>query len=642
MEAFKNKTKGLNIIIMTIEQKLAKLDELFGSYKAEWLNEKIFQFFAAPSYFNALKSPRPCVLMGGRGTGKTTVLRGLSYEGQYALNNNDINEFDKNQYIGIYYRANTNHVHAFCGRGIDDNSWTKIFVHYFNLIFASELLDFVVWHKEKAADDEVLSPHACKLVATSLHIENEVTDFKSLHDNLELAMFDFQVDVNNIADGNLPKLSMAGDPIKILCDQLKKLRQFEGKIFYLLIDEYENFLDKQQQAINGLLKHTPNSYTFKVGVREKGWRVKYTLNKQELLNDPADYVLFNIVEIFTDPETENLFEQFARQVCCLRIKELLEGEAEDYNIDSALENISKDEESERLGVRSHDYYKKVVSYEHTHNINLDISPLFKFFIGYWEDVQHESIEDQVKMLKENAPKMRERYENYKVSMLFKIKKGQGNAIQKYYAGWNTFIRLSNGDIRYLMELVYRSYYIYLQEQGDISKPIPAEIQTKAAKNVGRKNLTELEGNWENGAQLTRMVQSLGTIFGRLAKEGDNIAPELSQFEIEGEESGEISERTDKLLSAAVMNLALIRLTSNKLTGKGSVKEFMYMLHPIFAPYYNFSYRKKRKMIITEAEFLLCIDNQKEGVVNVLKNKRVEIEEDKLHPEQLTLFDFWDE
>ena len=131
MEAFKNKTKGLNIIIMTIEQKLAKLDELFGSYKAEWLNEKIFQFFAAPSYFNALKSPRPCVLMGGRGTGKTTVLRGLSYEGQYALNNNDINEFDKNQYIGIYYRANTNHVHAFCGRGIDDNSWTKIFVHYF-------------------------------------------------------------------------------------------------------------------------------------------------------------------------------------------------------------------------------------------------------------------------------------------------------------------------------------------------------------------------------------------------------------------------------------------------------------------------------------------------------------------------------
>ena len=27
---------------MNFEEKLAKLDELFGSYKAEWLNEKIF------------------------------------------------------------------------------------------------------------------------------------------------------------------------------------------------------------------------------------------------------------------------------------------------------------------------------------------------------------------------------------------------------------------------------------------------------------------------------------------------------------------------------------------------------------------------------------------------------------------------
>ena len=629
---------------MTIEQQMAKLDELFGSYKAEWLNEKIFQFFATPSYFNALKSPRPCVLMGGRGTGKTTVLRGLSYEGQYALNHHDIKEFDKNDYIGIYYRANTNHVHAFSGKGIDEEVWTNIFEHYFNLIFTSEMLDFVAWHKSLSTDDEILSDHACKLIATSLHLENEVSDYKSLQDHLELAMFDFQADVNNIADGKLPKLSMAGDPIKVLCDQLRKLSQFKGKVFYLLIDEYENFLDQQQQAINGLLKHTPDSYTFKIGVREKGWRVKYTLNKQELLNDPADYVLFPIVEFFTDQETEHLFEEFARQVCDLRIKELLEGEASisDYSIDLALESITKDEECERLGVRSHDYYKKVVDYEQRHQIDLGISPLFKFFIGYWDEEQHDSIEEQVKLLKENAPKMRERFENYKESMLFRIKKGQGNAIQKYYSGWETFIKLANGDIRYLMELVYRSYYLYLQEKGDITKPIPAEIQTKAAKNVGRKNLTELEGNWENGAQLTRMVQSLGTIFGRLAKDGVNIAPELTQFEIEGEEAGDIKDRTKKLLSAAVMNLALIRLTSNKLTGKGSVKEFMYMLHPIFAPYYNYSYRKKRKMTISEAEFLLCIDNQKEGVATILKNKKVDVEKDKLHPEQLTLFDSWDE
>lgn len=627
---------------LTTEQKLAKLDELFGSYKAEWLNEKIFQFFAAPSYFNALKSPRPCVLMGGRGTGKTTVLRGLSYEGQYALCGKKIEEFDKSQYIGIYYRANTNHVRAFSGRGIEKDLWIRVFAHYFNLILTSEILDFVSWHKELSPDDEVLTPHACKLIATSLHLENNVNDFCSLHEKLELAMFEFQADVNNISDGSLPRLSMAGDPIKIVADNLRKLSQFKDKVFYLLIDEYENFLDEQQQAINGLLKHTPTCYTFKVGVREKGWRIRYTLNQQELLSDPADYVLFNIVASFTDPETSYLFDNFAKEVCRLRITELMDGEADLYNIEIALGSLTMEEEAERLGVRSHEYYRSVVQYETDNKLELGISPLYKFFIGYWSVVQKESISDLVKMLEDSPAKFKERYDNYKYSMLFKIKKGQGSSIQKYYAGWDTFVKLSNGNIRYLMELVYRSYYLYLQENGEITTPVPPEIQTRAAKNVGSKNLSELEGTWENGAQLTRMVQSLGTIFGRLAKEGDNIAPELVQFEIEGENSGEIGERTENLLSAAVMNLALVRLTSNKLTGKGSVKEFMYMLHPIFAPYYNYSYRRKRKMTITEKEFLCCIDNQKTGVADILKNKSVIVEKEKINPAQLSLFDLLDE
>lgn len=75
----------------------------------------------------------------------------------------------------------------------------------------------------------------------------------------------------------------------------------------------------------------------------------------------------------------------------------------------------------------------------------------------------------------------------------------------------TFVKLANGNIRYLMELVYRSYYLYLQENGDLNKPVPSKVQTNAAYKVGWKNLTELEGTWKNGAQLTRLVQSIGTI-----------------------------------------------------------------------------------------------------------------------------------
>lgn len=620
---------------MALDEKLARLDELFGSYKAEWLNEKIFHFFATPSYFTSLKDKRPCVLMGGRGTGKTTVLRGLSYMGQYALNNDNIDTFDLNSYIGIYFRCDTNHVHAFSGKGIDNETWMKIFAHYFNLIFTSEILEFIDWHKKHKSDDEVLSKHACRLIATSLHLGN-VSDYKELMHVLEKAMYKFQADINNISDGNIPQLSLAGDPIKIVTEQSRKLRQFSDKTFYLLIDEYENLLDSQQQIVNTLLKHIPQSYTIKIGVREMGWRVKHTMNPQESVIDPADYVLFNIVDEFTD-ETPEKFESFARDVCQLRIKDLFEEDGVDFNIEQALVSLPYEDEAIKLGVEHTKLYKNVLEYERQSGLNLGVSPLYKFFISYWAENHNSMLKDEIEDYLSNTKNWDTRYENYKYSLLFKIRTGRGSGgIQKYYAGWSTFVKLANGNIRYLMELVYRSYYIYLQEGGDITKPVSADVQTKAARNVGWKNLTELEGTWSNGAQLTRMVQTLGTIFSKLAKDGENSAPEIVQFEIEGERSA----RTEELLQAGIMNLALVRMPANKQSGRGSVKEFMYSLHPIFAPYFIYSFRRKRKIGLSDSEFLLCVDNPNNAVKDILTKKNVKIDKEGINMYQLSL-DFWD-
>lgn len=69
-----------------------------------------------------------------------------------------------------------------------------------------------------------------------------------------------------------------------------------------------------------------------------GWRVKHTMNPQESVIDPADYVLFNIVDEFTD-ETPDKFESFARDVCQLRIKDLLEDDGVEFDIEQALVNL---------------------------------------------------------------------------------------------------------------------------------------------------------------------------------------------------------------------------------------------------------------------------------------------------------------
>ena len=622
---------------MTTEEKLAKLDEMFGSYKAEWLKSKIFEFFATPYYFTTLKDHRPCILQGGRGTGKTTVLRGLSYQGQYAILEEDIKRFDRNSFIGIYYKVNTNHAHAFQGRGIDNETWATIYAHYYNLLICWEISRFLKWHLKKCKDDEILSTHSCKLIAASLHIEKEIDSFESLCNELETAMYTFQSDVNNVSKDSIPRMSMPGDPIKLFIEQALNLRQLEGKMFYLLIDEYENLLDGQQQIMNTLLKHVPECYTFKIGVRELGWRVKYTLNKLELLNDPADYSLINITEQFSTNDRNNDFAAFALDVCNKRINELFDGEANEgqFSIEKSLPGMSVEEESELLKVRSSDYCRAFEEYEHKSGKVLDIHPLYKFFLAYWADIHHDSIKDTVKNYEYNTRSWDQRYDNYKYSLLFKIRRGRGQVgIQKYYAGWNTFVKLANGNIRYIMELVYKSCYLYLQDNGDITNPIPFDKQTEAAQEVGKKNLTELEGAWEKGVQITKLVMSLGSLFGKIAMFRGKSAPELVQFDI----TGEMSERTLEIMNASVMNLAIIRMSSNKISGK-ELKTYQYSLHPIFAPYFQFSFRRKRKLSLRNDEILGCIDNPEETVDAILKRKNIADMEEPDY-KQPTLFDFW--
>lgn len=614
-----------------------KLDQLFGSYKAEWLKDDIFKYFTEPYYFTALKSNSPGVLQGGRGTGKTTVLRGLSYIGQYKILNSDILDFDKNNFIGIYYRANTNHVRAFDGKGVSKEKWMAIFEHYFNLIICWEMLHFLDWHKKLKRDDEELSEYACNLIASSLHLSTKVNDFNNLLQTVETAMFEFQAEVNNIADGNMPKLSMAGVPIEIVAQQTQNLHQFKNKVYYLLIDEYENFTDEQQECINTLIKHVPDSYTIKIGVREMGWRVKTTHNQLESLNDPADYRLTNIEEYFTNPQTADRFEDFARAVCNLRLRKLMDDDDDEYDIKRSLTSMSIEKEAEKLNVTRTSFYQSFIELENSRKIQLKIHPLYKFLIAYWAETHQDTLESTLDNYLKNQADWDNRYDNYKYSLLFKLNKGKYIGISKYYSGWNTFVKLANGNIRYLMALVYQSYSLHIEQGKDVTKNVSVDHQTIAAKNVGWKNLTELEGSCRIGLQLTQLVQSLGTIFKRLAKDGDKTAPEVDQFDIDGE----INERMREILYLGVMNLALVRMPSNKLSGVKSIKDFQYQLHPIFAPYFDYSFRKKRKMTLSGEDIIGCIDAPNETVAKILNRRNISIQDDVDVPTQLTLFDFND-
>ncbi|MYM29030.1 hypothetical protein GTP58_11935 [Duganella sp. CY15W] len=603
---------------------------MLGLYKAEWLDEKLYELFRAPNYFQELETKRPCVLIGGRGTGKTTVLKGLSYQGQYVLCGKDPRKITKWAFFGLYWRVNTNRVTAFKGPELVEQRWIMYFSHYLNLILCQLMLDCVRWVGNIQSTKVEISPSKMRAICATLNIP-VMDNAESLSEEIELLILRFEASINNIADNPSIPLSMLGSPLDVLAEALSKCDQIKGRQFYFLIDEFENLEDYQQRVFNTIIKHSNANYTFKIGVRELGWRQRATLNSNEQLRSPADYERLNISDYFT----ESKFSEFAERVIQSRISsdfsapsDLLPGLTDFEEGDLLLEKNYSERISEKVeSLLTSSDLKKV------HKLR----PSELYFLEYWSrNPKNDSLVECIKSYLQNKEKWKDRFNNHFYASLFAIRKGK-RGIRKYYAGWDVFVTLSHGNIRYLLELVNEAFMRHKAMSGNLGGAISFEAQTEAAEFVGRKNLSELEGLSVEGGRLTKLLLSLGRIFQVFAADPNGHTPETNQFHLSEEIVDPEKElRIQNTMHQAVMHLALIRFSGNKATEDTDTRAYDYMMHPIFAPFFVFSHRKKRQLTINGSQLLGLIDEPKSNIKKILSSTN-RSDSDSL-PDQLQLFE----
>jgi hypothetical protein len=377
-------------------------------------------------------------------------------------------------------------------------------------------------------------------------------------------------------------------------------------------------------------------------MKETGLRVRSTLNPHEQLVSPADYSYVDISQKL-DPS----FPEFAKKICDDRLQHL----SSDYgvpllSVEEALPELSELEEAKRLGAEA-----RVAEFRNTLSESIDSDELSRFdgldlleayFIKYWAESTGEEPADTLRSYlrhqseaSANEPDWRARFENYRHAMLFTIKAGK-RPPRKLYAGWRKFARMSEGNIRYLLQLVTQSLSAQIDRGRSLAEPVSPEVQTAAAAEVGRGNLGELKGLAVQGAQLTKLVLSLGRVFQVMAHNPQGHAPEVNQFRITGTGSSTADE-VDELLQAAVMHLALVRFSGNKNAAvSGQTKDYDYMLHPIFAAFFSYSHRRKRRMDLRAEEVLDLVRNPRETIEVVLTRSNRVIDNEPL-PDQMELF-----
>ncbi|RYG99642.1 MAG: hypothetical protein EON58_03220 [Alphaproteobacteria bacterium] len=611
---------------MNDTRKSQDLVELFGIYRAEWLSDALFRLFSKPSYFPELETPRPCVLVGGRGTGKTTVLRCLSYEGRFALMGDTAKVCDW-PYFGFYYKVNTNSVRAFQGDELSQRQWQKLFAHYLNLIFSGRVVEFLQWHESVEPNGTSLDSQLCSDLATSLFCDPASTQ-EELLSSIQRGVRRFEAWVNNIDPDNLPGLSMQGVVIDDLCKGVLELPQFKDKRLFFIIDEFENLLDDQQEVVNTLVKHCGPDYTFKIGVRELGWRRRSTLHNNEQLQSPADYERIDI-QLRLDGDQ---FAKFAKEVCSLRAAERF---PDGFDLESMLPSLSVEDEAKLLGVDAKARATlDAIEREAPDCVKLieNATPLELALIQYWSRTQRLSLAEVIEERQREPAVWRERYHNYRVPLLFTLR-GARPGVRKYYAGWRTFTLLAGNNIRYLLQLVGEALLLQRQDGKPADgEPIRPVVQTNAAISVGGKNVKELEGLGVHGAQLTRLVLSLGRLFEMLALEPEGRRPEITRFAFpEDEPLGAV----EPLLQAAVMHLALTRRVSSQRTDL-DLKSYDYAVHPIFAAFFGFSHRDMRKIRLTPSDIMQLMQDPKRAIRQIMGT--TERSNDAPLPDQLRLFE----
>ena len=303
-----------------------------------------------------------------------------------------------------------------------------------------------------------------------------------------------------------------------------------------------------------------------------------------------------------------------------------------------LPGVSEEHEAELLGIDSEieEIRQKLASSPQLLDAVEQMPKLQAYMLLFsWSRSQGSSLvsEPVVKDFKRNPSEWRTRYQNYRHALLYTLRRRKSGT-RKYYCGWDTFLLLSSSNIRYALELVYESLRRNLEQQSLDLGPVRADLQTEAAHSVGARALKELEGVSIYGAQLTKLVLGLGRVFSVMALDAEGHAPEVNQFHLSPKSDDSVSEQ-EGLLVAAVMHLALIRKSGTKLSGWSATQDYDYWLHPVFAPFFVYSHRRKRKIQL-DIDLLEGLVRRPGSTIRqiLLRNNRTMEEE---LPEQLHMF-----
>jgi hypothetical protein len=623
------------------------LPDVFSKNRSEESREDNWSEFVVPPFLNDLgikSQSKAIVIVGGRGCGKTTLLRYFCHATQFSPRRPNLPK-DALSHIGLYWRADTNFLNAFVGGEQTSETWRAAFEHLLACELGKEIINSLRnlnCNPERQSDYGGLDDlDLSALQDFDPSLGNTLNDLETYLQKSRRLM---SVWVNNLDTIAKPTFLPADIFLRTLVDSIQKqLPYIADATFAVFIDEYENLRDEQQHFINGLLKHGSPPFIYNIAMKRNGWHTSQTTGS-ESIQLVADYR-----EVDLEEEISKYFDLFAAELLFFRLAEHEPGLL--GRVPIVPDQLRSVEHIEQR-YSNEEYRSRVLAAAD------QLLPRVNERVAAKAILTDERLKGRLKLKIESALKKRElstswehfvddRFPEASVVMsallhrprekpaelleeFEELKAGRGNRLSVtsdlisnnlfgcvnsiyldagrpsiLFSGFTSLTLIARGNIRYLLELIHRIFKAFdtSDREGEELPCVTANVQTVAVKEASELILSTVSGHGTHGPQLYTLAQCLGSIFRERHKSDRQSETEINHFTIS---SGEISPKLHGYLLEAEKWSVLFLTKETKMKAVGAVS-VDYVLNPIFSPCFQISFRKKRSMQISAVQLQVMLE-----------------------------------
>ena len=276
----------------------------------------------------SIRSPMARIITGGKGVGRTHIMRHYSAPVQVIRGiENPIEQIQRDGVLGIYAPCSGLNSSRFRNREQTAEAWQRVFGHYVDVWLAQvALAAFETATKslppskqvEEAIATEVRSLFYDAGLNVGMTLADVRNDLHHMQRQIDLAVSQAAVQPGSSLD--LPAQPIPGSLVFGVPAALRHHYEPLAEISYLyLIDEFENFYIDHQRYIQSLVRERTLGVSFMVGVRTFGFQVPYALHTEEANKRGAEVDEISLDRGYMRDRQDHLYKDFCRKIVARRL-----------------------------------------------------------------------------------------------------------------------------------------------------------------------------------------------------------------------------------------------------------------------------------------------------------------------------------